>query len=299
MKITDSAAALVLVAIVAIPAAAGSWTAFESLPDATPVEVQVGDNPRIYFTIRADRPLVVPVEGPVKLRVTTRAILPRGSTGVVTYEVRATEAGRLLDRISTETSAASEAKVEGAAYAVGKSRRLNFDVPAGRHRVTLEVSGTNSVLARIQQRAGTAGEAPTVSLTPIRAGRSVLVSEGEKIIPYYTSRKGQPVVVRVVGPTSLELLTRLDFDSSMRGTIAYWLRIAEGGRTLREAELRTTKATTAAYTNLPDRVPSKFDRIVLPVPEGTHEIAVELLQPAGGAAEIHARIPEPTVGEHE
>lgn len=64
-------------------------------------------------------------------------------------------------------------------------------------------------------------------------------------------------------------------------------------------EFRTNKATTASYTNLKDRVPSKFDRLMLPIGNGTHEISVELLAPAGGAAEIHARIPQPTVGNEE
>jgi hypothetical protein len=127
----------------------------------------------------------------------------------------------------------------------------------------------------------------------------VLVAENEKIIPYYTTMAGKPVRLRVVGPATLELITRLDFDSSMRGSHAYRLAISEGGKRLREVEFRTNKATTASYTNLKDRVPSKFDRLMLPIGNGTHEISVELLAPAGGAAEIHARIPQPTVGNEE
>ena len=65
------------------------------------------------------------------------------------------------------------------------------------------------------------------------------------------------------------------------------------------AKTTTTKATTASYTGIADRVPSKFDRVQLAIPEGLHELSVELLSPPRGSAEIHARIPQPTVGGEE
>ncbi len=103
----------------------------------------------------------------------------------------------------------------------------------------------------------------------------------------------------MVGPTALDLVARLDFDATMRGPQIYRLGILEGARRLREIQFRTTKATTAAYADLKDRVPSKYDRVRIPVGDGTHEITVTLLAPARGSAEIHARIPEPSVGNEE
>ena len=84
-----------------------------------------------------------------------------------------------------------------------------------------------------------------------------------------------------------------------RGTIPYRLRIIEKQRTLRDVELRTSKATAATYVNLSDRVPSKFERMTIAIPGGLHEIAIQLIRPAHGAAEIHARIPQPSVGNEE
>src|SRR5262249_14742552 len=155
----------------------------------------------------------------------------------------------------------------------------------GRHRVELDLTGAAAALIRIQSSAATEGGEPMVSLTPVSASRSVTVVEGEKSIPYYSVLPGQPVRIRVVGPTRLELLARLDFDATMRGQQSYRLRLAEAGRALREFPIKTTKATTATYANLPDRVPSKFERVVWSVPAGIHEIAVELVQPPQGSAE--------------
>ena len=138
-----------------------------------------------------------------------------------------------------------------------------------------------------------------ISMTPVEAPRSVTVAEGEKMIPYYSVLPGKPVRWRIVGPTRLELTSRLDFDPSMRGAQSYRLAVLEQGQRDREFGFRTTKATTASYTDLKERVASKLSRVVVQLGEGVHELSVELREPKSGSAELHARIPSPTVGEEE
>ena len=293
------AAAVAATAFIAGTALAGNWEAIERLPGQTPVTVMVNDNPRLYFRVAPDQPLAIPIVGPARLRVVSRLELPPGATQVVSYHLRVTgEGGKELDREDTESSASGLVRDPSGAHALGKSRRLNVDIPKGTKQVTLAVEGA-TLLVRLQQGAPPKGEEPMVTLTPYDATRSVTVVEGEKSIPYYSAMPGKPVKLRVVGPTTLDLLTRLDFDATMRGTQAYRLGISEHGKTLREVEFKTTKATAASFTDLGDRVPSKFDRLQIAIGAGLHDIEVALLSPARGAAEIHARIPQPTTGNEE
>ncbi len=280
-------------------ATAASWEAIERLPGQSPVTVLVDDKPRLYFRITPERPLAVPVEGPARLRITSRVEFATGAKQIVSYKLRVLEKGRELEREETETAPSSRVRGGEGEAVLGKSRRMTVDVPAGRHELSLAVEGVAALLVRLHQAAPRRGAEQTVSLTPFEATRSVLVAEGEKTIPYYSVMEGKPVKLRLVGPTSLQLILRLDFDAAMRGTKAYRLAISERGRRLREVEFKTTKATTASYTNLKDRVPSKLDRLQIPFGEGTHEITIELLAPAGATAEVHARIPQPTVGSQE
>ncbi len=280
-------------------ARAGAWEAIERLPGQAAVSVLVNGQPRIYFRILPGKPLAISIDGPARLRIVSRVEMPPGSTEVVSYVLRVSEGANVLDQQKTETSASSAARLAAGSQAIAKSRRMGVEVPKGRHPLSLSVEGPFAVLVRLQQAAPAMGERPMVTLTPVEAARSVLVTEGEKTIPYYTALPGRPVKLRVVGPTTLDLLTRLDFDETMRGTQTYRLAITEGGRRLREVEFKTTKATTATYGNLKDRVPSKFDRLQLAIADGLHELAVELLAPAKGSVEIHARIPEPSTGTEE
>ncbi len=293
---------LVVTALFVASAAAhaAGWDAVESLPGASPLHVYVKDRPRIYFRVSPGHPIEIPVEGPARLRVVSRCLLSAGNQGSVTYQVRVAIAGKVLKQSRTESSPAPAARLDGSREVLCKSRTLIVNVPAGHQRVTLSIEGAYGAAVRILTSSPlrAAGES-YVSLTPVAAPRSVTLSEGQKLIPYFSVLQGGPVMIRVVGPTTLEISSRLDFDATMRGTQRYRLAIRVDGRPAREAAFATTKSTTATYVDLKNRVPSKLDRIVLPITEGGHEVTIELLEPKQGSVEIHARIPQPSVGNEE
>lgn len=305
MKRIPILAPVILLVLTSAPTYADPrWRALEQVPGHAPVTVDVEGKARTYFRLDRADPLELALTGPGRLQVVTRAEVPAGVEGTVSYRVRIEEKGSLVREQSTESAPALRASIRSARTRVCKSRTFTWTVPAGAHRVRLlgEVAGSApgaKVLARFLVQAEGPRDLPMVSLTPVEAWRSVTLSEGEKLIPYYTVTAGKPVRVRVVGPTDLELTTRLDFDSTMRGEQSYRIGIWEAGRRLRELAFRTTKATAVVYTDLRDRVPSKMSRVTLPVGEGTHELDVHLAQPMHGSVEIHVRIPQPLVGADE
>jgi len=298
---TPFMAAILLTAGLLSPARgeAAAWDPLEQVPGAAPVRVLVGGKPRVYYRITPQAPLAIRVTGPGSLRLVTRAELAHGAPGPVSYRLRVSDRHRSWKEHATESSPTPEVRLEEGQASVCKSRSLVVELPAGGHDLQIAASGVPSVLVRLLVSTPKGHEEAMVSITPIDASRSVTVSEGERLIPYYTVMHKRPVRLRIVGPTRLELSSRLDFDATMRGAQRYTLAVSVAGRRLREARLTTTKAVAAAYTDLKDRIPSKLDRTVLPLGPGLHELTVELLDPPGGAAEIHARIPQPSVGSEE
>ncbi len=285
--------------LVAPSAYAGKWQAIEHVPGHTPLTVTVNEKPRIYFRVSLDSPLVLTVEGPGRLKLVSRAELPRGGARSVSYRVRVVEKGKVLREQATESSAAAGAQSAQGDAILCKSRNAIVELPAGNHQLTVAVSGASSVLIRALYSSSKRGGEAMISITPVDAPRSVTVSEAQKLIPYYSVFQGKPVRLRIVGPTRLELSTRLDFDVTMRGVQPYRIAISTGGKRIRDVDLKTTKSATASYTDLKDRSASKLDRIVIPLGDGVHELSVELIEPKTGSAEVHARIPQPTVGSEE
>jgi len=281
------------------PQAATAWKGVEEIHGASPVTVSVEGNSRRYFQVSPQQPLTVEIKGPVRLRVISRVEVPEGATGKVAYGLRITEGKRTLRSLKTEAEKSNDAKPPRKGAPLGQSRQTIVSLKEGAHTLRIAAQGERSMLVRLQTAATRPGRPETVSLTPIDARRSVSLKEGEKVIPYYSAMAGKPVKFRVVGPTTLELLTRLDFDQTMRGVQSYRLRVTAGASRPRETELSTTKALTATWVELPDRVPSKFRRMQIPIAEGTQEVTVELVKPAEGSVEIHARIPQIAVGNKE
>ena|SRR2546430_11523462 len=298
MKVTPRVATVALLLLLTAPAEAAKWQAVERIAGRLPLMVSVQEKQRIYFRVTSDSSLTVTVDGPGRLRLVSRAEVRPGLSHPISYQVRIEEGGKLLKEQATESSAAEGVQVADSRAVICKSRSMAWDLPEGKHRLTISMTGAPSVLVRIFSSGPKRG-GEMISITPVDAPRSVTVSEGEKLIPYYTALPGKPVKFRIVGPTDLELSTRLDFDATMRGTHAYRIGITKGGVRIREAQFKTTKATTASYTDLKDRSASKMDTIVISLGEGVHELSVELLDPRNGSAEIHARVPQPTVGSEE
>lgn len=145
------AVAMTLALLTGSAAGAARWETYERLSDATAARVTVKGRERIYFRLTSQTSLVVPVDGPARLRVLTRVELPSGSSDVARYRVRATEGVHVFGELVSESSAATEALLVGGSAAVGKSRRLTFDIPAGKHRIELALSGAPAALVRIQR----------------------------------------------------------------------------------------------------------------------------------------------------
>lgn len=283
-----------------VAAHAGAWDPVEKIAGTRPVIVQVNRKSRIYFPLSAKRPLSIDVEGPARLRVVSRAQVSAGAATPVTYSIRASTGGKMLGETRTESSPAPDARRKDGKGVLCKSRALLVEVPAGHHPITISAGGASPLLVRILVASPRrAPQARMVSLTPVEARTSLTVVEAERMIPYYATRRGAPVRFRVVGPTTLEITSRLDFDATMRGAQRYRLAYRVGTAIVREESFTTTKAAAATYSEAKDRVPSKLDRVVLAIGEGVHDVSVELTAPKSGTAQIHARIPQPSVGNEE
>jgi hypothetical protein len=298
MKPTSRAVFLgALLAGAASVSAAGKWESVESVPGRTAETILVNKKPRAYFRVTPAAPLAISLAGPAQVRLISRVVLSGKAGEKASYRLAVSERGRELLSKDFKAGAARSVSAPGIA-ALGNSRRATVEIPAGDHELQVALSGAAAVLVRIQ-RAALAGADGWLSLTPVNAPRSVSLVEGQKSISYYSIFGGRPAVFRVTGPTTLDLLTRLDFDDTMRGEQTYRLRLTEHGNLVQESEFRTTKATAATYSNLSNRVPSKFDRVSLPIGSGVHDIEVHLVTPAKGSAEVHARIPQPSTGDTE
>lgn len=278
---------------------AESWKAIEKVPGATPVPVLVEGADRAYFRVTPSAALTLSLRGPAQLRIVSRAVMPTAPASSADYLLRVREGKKVLERQRASTTVSTDARPKKGATRLGQSRQMIVRIPAGEHALALSVEGAHPVLVRLLGRKQAPWADKTVSLTPVEAFRTVSFKDNEKVIPYYSARPDKLVRFRIVGPVTVELVSRLDFDATMRGSQPYTLAVGVGDDKPRRVTLKTTKALTATYRDLNDRVPGKLRRTPVSVPEGTYVLTVGLAKPDGGSVEVQARIPEPQVGGQE
>ena len=268
------------------------WRAIEDIPGSTLVQLNVQGESRVYFAATGQKPLKLSVEGPTDLKLVSRLKLGR-TQAVSSYALRVLASGKLIATQQTETGPSQASPLSGDDFVPAKSRTFEFHVPAGVHEITFKPDGSSTVFLRLFKPWEGPGGARErmVSLTPISPSRTVTLIEGEKQILYYTVTGKEKADFRVIGPTPVQVLARLDFSPSMRGSQRYVLTASLGERGLPPYVLQTTKATAASYRERPDVVPSKYDTFTLDVPAGVHVLSLRLTSPTGGAGEVHVRIP--------
>jgi hypothetical protein len=292
-RVTPWLLAALMPALPFVPAArASSWERVDEISGGPAQRVLVNGKPRVYVLLAERGSLTVVVQGPARLKAVTRAAVKIGTSGAVAYTMSVIEGSRAVSTHATQSGPAPDASLPSdPKTGLTKARDFEIPVPEGEHHYALSVTGVPAVYVRLMVAAPKRTER-MVSIAPVEAARSVTLSEGQLLIPYYTVFPDKALRFRIVGPTQMELSARLDFDETMRGEQHYVLLVSSAKVPLRELRFRTSKATSAAYTDLKNRVPSKVDRVVLSLGAGSHEITVELREPRGGSAEVHMRIPE-------
>ena len=166
----------------------------------------------------------------------------------------------------------------GGSNAWGRHRNLTFDVPAGRHtyHVVLAEPQTGSVAVRPRFSKPPPARR-RVSITPTGYERVLTLIRSEKEITYYHLTPDAPLTLTVVGPTVLQVNTRLDFDRNMKGgSHSYSVEAREGEVTVGRATFEVTRSQVAAYRNKLEVVPGVVKSLKVPVPAGAHELEIWL-----------------------
>ena len=105
---------------------------------------------------------------------------------------------------------------------------------------------------------------------------------------YYHFGVETPLTFSVVGPTTLKVYTRLDFDYTMNGSQSYTIEVSCDGQLINSYHYHTEKLDTAVYLERTDILPGSRKTMRIPVPSGNHRFEVRCLRPdnCGVAAKI-------------
>ena len=275
MKLTR---VLLLLLLLASSVTAASWRSVKVQQDAGTIDLKIADKDIAYSLVEVDKPCIVKVRGPRRIKLVTRAI----GVADASYNVTVKIDGKFELMRNIETNYLRNDYSE--------LRRVYIDVPAGKH--TLEISSDNKIALRVF-RSAKKKKNVMVALAPERFSQLArLQFESGSQTVYYRFDVENPLQFVVTGPTTLEVWTRLDFAHTMSGSSNYEIDVFRDGESWRNYHFDTQKLSGALYVSNPELLPGSRRTIRISVPSGWHRYEIKCAGPHGCGVTARIRIPE-------
>jgi hypothetical protein len=237
-------------------------------------EVNLSGKNHTYYVLEPGTKVDVEVKGPSKLRVLTRAIFD-GPGDSLTYTYAALRKGsRKATTFKQSTRPADKATLTGeAGKRVGLSRTKVIEVPRGAQTYTFSLpkNAPTRVLMHVTLDANefTRGT-DVVAMTPAEFTTAVDLVAREETTPYYRVGTGHQVALKLVGPVTLKVLSRIEFDANMSGKQKWKVRVSEDGKTKGTYSLASRKSEITSYREKSSLVASRAETFYVEVPAGEH-----------------------------
>ncbi|HYQ86153.1 MAG TPA: hypothetical protein VES59_02815 [Bacteroidota bacterium] len=256
-----------------------------------PVMVLINGNEKEYYLLTPLEPIGVRIDGPGRLSVMSRLKLPKGNAEAQKYTILIKEGNNTVSAHTTQTDA-SDAVLRSSNDVLGKSRKFSLNVPEGSfsYKISLEDTPFDAVIKLLFQPSK--GTNKLVAIEPLSYDRIVTATIAENLIAYYVSSKDRPVQFRAVGPTQVQISTRLNYDEKMKGAQKYSVVFREGKTIVAQRPLETTKSVGLSYQEWKEVVPGKVNSLLLEVPAGQHTYEVTLSETSAKSVSLRFSVPE-------
>jgi len=283
------AAAVLAIALAWCGAAAATWRSFTPTKYGAKADILVDSKTLTYYRFDSVAPLVLSVEGPTRLKILTRVRIPNDREEE-TYAVTVTRDGEhTVKEEFTATVAPQAHYVAFNSFRPGVIRRVYIDVPTGQHGYEILAEGDAVVDARPFRSADT--KPSRVSIAPREYAAVETFYYRDKELTYYILSEETPVVLDVVGPTTIKVNTRLMFDATMLGDQDYVVGVREYGSPEQLYKISTEPSETVTSRDRSDVIPGALRHFMLEVGRGARTYEFRLADTVGSAVALKFYIP--------
>jgi hypothetical protein len=258
-----------------------TWKSFK--PDKSPsrVKVAVMGKELNYYSVEKGQEILVTVEGPTQLKVLTRIEFGEEASGEKNYYLRYQRDGEKkykFRRIATASPTA--VLVDSPAIHLGSSRSIYLKVPSGKHTYRFYVGSKAAyrLYLRFYERTTKVESKPeNVAFEPARFTSAVPLVIKEVETSYYRIGEQDSLKLSVIGPMSVKVLARLEFDPTMFTEQKFRIQVYEDGLVKQIYPLRSKQSEVAEYRDISTKVVGDAAKFFIEIPRGKHEYKFEVV----------------------
>ncbi len=258
-----------------------TWESFR--PDKVPKAVKVlvmGKKLNYYPLVKGDE-IYVNVEGPTRLRILTRIEFGENLGGEKSYYLRCErDDGKKNKYRRVTTAAASAVLADLPSTHLGTSRSVYIKVPPGKHTYRFYVGSKSNyrLYLRFYERVSTINpNTDNVAFTPSMYTTDVPLIINEEEVLYYRSGHQDSVRLSVIGPTTIKVLARLEFDPTMIADQKFRIHVLEDGTEKHIYPLRSEPSEVAEYREISETIVGKGAKFFIEVPRGKHDYCFKII----------------------
>jgi hypothetical protein len=246
----------------------------------TKMDILVSGKRREYFVLEEGRSIEIKVQGPSRLKVVSRAILNSAADSTEYTYLALRKGSRKTLTFSHRTHASDKAEFVGAAEgAISASRNKIVDIPRGEHVYTFYLpknSGRKLFLRFALDTNAFTNGTPVVAMTPGEFTTQVDLVTAEEVSAYYRIGTGEHVAMTLIGPATLKVMARIEFDVNMSGKQKWKVQVTEDGRVKGTYSLTSIKSDITTYHQLSTLAASRAEVFYVEVPAGKHRYEFSL-----------------------
>ena len=260
------------------------------------VKIRVKGKDWTYFKLDRKNPLEIVIDGTVKLKIITRLNMKGYQTGdKVDYTIYSVIDGEKTHYTrSAEISKGIKFSQSGEGT-IGTGENIIIDLPNGKHKIKLYLAKRDKkeIYVRLLKRnAKLHAKAKRVAMNPQEYTNMVKILVKEKQYDYYRVGPQDSLILRIIGPATVKVLSRLEYDLTMNGDKKYRTQVYENGGLKNTFLLNTVLSEVAVYAeHYADKSLSRADHFYIEVPPGEHIYTFRVLD-SGRSAILKFYIPQ-------
>jgi hypothetical protein len=242
--------------------------------------LSISERDRTYFSIEKGKSLSVQIKGPTQIRILTRLEFESQPSKSVEYAVEYSIDNQASEKVMFNSRPISSVRDEHQpSRLIGYLRIHSIDMPQGTHLVSFKVvNDSQRIWMRVQEQKATFVEnLSRVAIQPHQFTKAVDLEVKEKITTYYRIGEDNEVKIDVIGPTNLQILTRLEFDNTMRGEQKFRFQVLEGEKVVETYSFSTEISDVAHYIEPSGNLLSRAEKVSFDIPTGSHSYRIVLM----------------------
>ncbi len=244
------------------------------------IPITISGKTRRYYPLSTEKPSILSIKGPGKLRVISRSCFIPKEEDKVKYDIiYIIDGGKEKKYKARGVKRSKQATYKDGSLGVPGLLK-DFEIELGRGYHTLEFrldKETPPVALRFIFTPTKKKKQDWLSLSPLSPSEPVNLITNEEITHYYRFSKNKPLQVEIIGPTELRVLTRIEFAYDMKGRVNYRIQIRRKDKVVNTYQLSSRRSEITTYENNGKLVAGKAREFVINVPKGQQKYDIMLL----------------------